>query len=303
MKKNFLFLFIILLSLPCWCQPINDLRKIFDYDKGEDLDLRILSTVDTVQGTMNEIIFNGGNGLKITGSLIIPKQKIREFPAIIFLNDASQSRNAFLQQALNLSECAFASLIIDAPPARPQQYQMSYHNFTDPRRDLIAYKQAVLDIRRSIDLLEQHPRIDHNRIAFIGNGDGAMTGAITSGIESRILTYILMACTPSYSRDLRYSNSPMIVKARNSLSAEQITQYEKLVELLNPSNYLPYHRRSLIFFQFAQNDPGFDEKASKELFQITEEPKIQKIYKTTNSGMVTFEEVIKDQNMWLNNHL
>jgi predicted esterase len=303
MKKYLLVVLILTIAVSSRGQTITDLRKMFDYDKGEDLDVRIVSTKDTLQGTLQEIVFNGGHGIKVTGCLIIPKQKLREFPAVIFLNDASQSRNAFLPQALDLANNAFASLLIDALPNRPEAYRMTFRNFSDPRKDLAAYKQAVLDIRRSVDFLEQHSRIDRNRIAFFGNGNGAMTGAILSGVETRILNYILMACSPCCSCELRYSNDPLIVKARNILTQEQITQYELSVKVLNPSNYLPYHRKALVFFQFGQADPNYDEKTSRELFQLTGEPKCQKTYNTTNLGLNAFEEAMNDQKNWLKAHL
>ncbi len=303
MKKEIFFLLLLALSIQGICQNITDLRKMFDYDKGEELDFRVLSTKDTVQGTINDVVFTSVNGLKVTASLIIPKQKIREFPAIIFLNDASQSRDAFLPQALSLATNAFATLLIDALPNRPEMYRMLYYNFSEPRKDLAAYRQAVLDIRRAVDLLEQTPRIDRNRIAYIGSGNGAMTGAITSGVDDRILTYILMACTPCYSCALRNSNDPDITKARSSLTSEQITQYESIIKVLNPSNYLPYHRNTQILFQFAQNDPYFEEQTARDVFQTAKDPKTQKFYKTTNAGLIIFEEACTDQKNWLKNHL
>jgi hypothetical protein len=303
MYKLLSYILVFTLSIPCLGQNIDDLRKIFEYDKGQDLDYRILSTKDTIQGTINEIIYSSVSGLKVTARLIIPKQKIREFPAVIFLNDASQGRNAFVPQALDLANNAFASLLIDALPDRPEECRMQYYNFSEPRKDFSAYRQAVLDIRRGIDLLEQHERIDRNRIAFIGSGSGAMTGAIAAGVETRINTYILLACSHCYSCDLRLSNNPVIAKARNALTSEQINQYESVIKLLNPSNYLPNHRRSLIFFQFAQNDPYYHAQTAMETFQITKDPKSQKYYKTTNLGLTLLDEAVNDRISWLKNHL
>ena len=302
--KKYIILFLTLFI--CFCgngQTINDLKKIFDYDKGEDLDIKILNTKDTVQCTIYKIAYSTINGLKVTASLLIPKQKLREFPVVIFLSDALQNKDVFLTQALDLASSAFASILIDPLPQRPEPYLMNYHNFAEPRKDFTAYRQAAIDIRRCIDLLEQHPKIDRNRIAFVGNGDGAMAGAIISGIESRILTYILMSCPACYSCNLRTSNDPLITKARSALTSEQITQYELTLKPLNPSNYLPFHRNMLIFFQFAQNDPYFDEIIAKETVRITNEPKSQKFYNTTNQGLIDLPEAKADQKKWLKDHL
>ncbi|HEY4786678.1 MAG TPA: acetylxylan esterase [Bacteroidales bacterium] len=303
MKRNLFFVMLFALSISGLSQGITDLRQLFDYDKGEDIEFRVLSTKDTLQGSINSVIFSSTGGLKVTATLIIPKQKIREFPAVIFLNDASQDKDAFMSQALNLAGCAFAVLLIDPLPTRPEMTRILYHNFAEPRKDLIAYKQAVLDIRRAIDMLEQHPRIDRNRIAFIGSGDGAMTGAILSGIETRILTYILLDCRSSYSYLLQNSRDPLFAKARNALTEEQIKQYESIVKILNPSNYLPYHRNTQILFQFAENDPYFDGQTARDVVQFTKDPKTQKYYKTTNAGLIILEEACNDQKNWLRDHL
>jgi len=303
MKKGTFIIILVFIFVRSIGQNINDLKKLFNYDKGEGLDFRVHGIKDTLQGTINYVSFSSINGLKVTATLIIPHQNLREFPVIIFLNDAFQAKDAFLPQALDLATNAFASLLIDPLPLRPEPYRMNYHSYSEPRKDFSAYRQAVLDIRRSIDALEQHPKIDRNRIAFIGNGDGAMTGAIVSGIETRILNYILMSCSSCYSCNLRTSNDPLMSKARNILTSEQISQYEIVLKPLNPINYLPFHRSTLVFFQFAQNDPSFDEPAAKSIIQITSDPKSQKFYKTTSLGLIEFQEAIADQKKWLKDHL
>jgi len=303
MKKITLLAFLICVCIPGISQSINELKKIFDYDKGEYLDYRELSIKDTTQGTIHFIVFSSVNGLKVTANLIIPHQQLHEFPVVIFLNDGSQSKDEFLPQALALAANAIASLLIDALPARPDLFRVNYHNFAEPIKDFNAFRQAVLDIRRSIDLLEQHPSIDRNRIAFIGNGDGALTGSIVSGIETRISGYIFMFSNSCYSCDLKNSNNPIFSKARNDLTSEQINHYESVIKPLNPDNYLPHHRNTLIFFQFAQNDPYFDESTAKSIIQLTKDPKSYKFYKTTNSGLLLFQESIADQKKWLKEHL
>ena len=303
MKTIFSFVAALIICLQGICQNINDLRKLFEYDKGEDIGLQQRSKKDTAQATIYEIAFSTINAQRVTASLIIPKLNLREFPAVIFLNDASQHKESFLSQALDLANNAFASLIIEALPQRPDIYRMTFHNYTEPRKDFNAYRQAVIDIRRAIDFLEQHPKIDHNRIAFIGNGDGAMTGAIVSGIETRILTYVLVSCTPCYSCILKTSNDPVITKARNSLTTEQIDQYGLIIKPLNPINYLPYHFNKPILFQYAKNDPNFDESSSTVIMQSTKEPRSQKLYNTTSQYLIELPEYLADQKKWLKDHL
>ena len=110
MKRTILIILGIVLSLHGFSQTINDLKKLFDYDKGDDLNYRVLSSKDTIQASINYVSYSSANGLRVDACLIIPKQKLRQFPAVIFLNDASQNMESFLPQALELASNAFASI-------------------------------------------------------------------------------------------------------------------------------------------------------------------------------------------------
>jgi hypothetical protein len=303
MRTNILPLFFLFIEVLCQGQITGNQKRLFDYDKGQDLDFKLLGTKDTTQGTCYDIVYSSINSQKVTACLVIPKQKIREFPVVIFFPDNMQRRDSFLPEALALANDAFASLVIDAPWDRPKPYDLHFPNFSDPRKDFNAYRQCVLDVRRAIDLLETHSRIDHNRIAFVGNGYGAMTGAIVSGVENRVVTYILMNCSSSYTFDVRSGSNPGVAKARNPLSPEQINQYEMTLKGMNPSNYLPYHRNAILFFQFSQNDPAYNEQNTKEFIQLIPDPKTQKNYKTTAAELIPYEQAFHDREKWMKTHL
>lgn len=303
MKKNIIFILLLTSMIPCEGQSINDYRGIFDYDKGLSLNFQVLASKDSAQGIIQNIIYTSINGVQVTGWLIIPRQKIKEFPVVIFLPGATQNKSAFLPHALDLASEAFASLLLDSPIDRPDDHKYNFRNYTEPRKDFSGYRQSVFDIRRAIDLMEEHQRIDRNRIAFIGCGSGAMIGAIVSGVETRISSYLLMGWYFSFTNELRTGTEPSIVKARDLLESDQISLYETVLKPLEPLNYLPNHRNSYVFFQFAQDDPYYNEQAAKDAFHLTKDPKRQKCYKTTNAELPSFDEAMQDRKNWLKNHL
>jgi hypothetical protein len=303
MRKNIVFMLLLFSVFPCHGQSITDYRSIFDYDKGLNLYFQVLATKDSAQGTIQDIVYTSINGVQVTGCLVIPKQKIKEFPVIIFFPDVAQSKSVFLSHALDLASEAFASLLLDSPVDRPDDHKYNFRNFTEPRKDFSGYRQSVFDIRRAIDLLEKHERIDRNRIAFVGCGTGAMVGAIVSGAETRMSSYILLGYYFSFVTELHTSTDPTFVKARDLLESDQVSLYETVLKPIEPSGYLPYHRNSYIFFQFAQSDPYYSDQAAKDAFKLTKEPKRQKFYKATNAELPSFEESARDRKDWLKNHL
>ena len=303
MRKVLLIIIIAVSSLSAFSQSINELKTLFDYDKSDDVNFRILASRDSLQATINSVSFLSVNGLNVTGTLIIPKQNLRRFPVIIFLNDGYQPGDQFLEQAIVLAGNAIASFIMDPMPQRVAPFWYDYYNFKEPRKDFALHIQSVMDVRRCIDALEQHIRINRDRIAFIGNGSGAMTGAILSSLEPRITLYILMGCSSSYAGKLKTSNEPDIARERKIMSPDQISLYEQVIRPINPSNYLPYHQGSLVFYQYAQSDPYFIDSDAKTTINLTKEPKTSKFYNTDSKGLFTTDEAVNDRLNWLKDHL
>ena len=303
MKKIIIFLFSVSIFYSIDSQTIDDLRRFYSYDPSEDINFRVVQTIDTTQATIFKIVYTGGNHMQVTACLIIPKNNLSRYPAIIFLHGPGQNKYIFLNNAISLAGNSFASLLIDDPPARPVSQKINYQNYSEPGKELLVHRQSVIDVRRGIDLLEQHPKIDGDRIAFTGIEYGAWTGAIVAGVEFRIMTYILINCPSRPSSDLRLSNEPRIVKIRNTLTSEQLNQYEVTLLKLDPVNYLPYHRNSNILFQYPAEDSTSLINIPFEAFKSASEPKTMVTYKTSVFDLINFPEALQTRNKWLFNHL
>ncbi len=303
MDKIIIFLFSVSFCYSIDSQTIDDLRRYYSYDPSEDLNYRVVQTIDTTQATIFNIQYSGGNQLLVTAYLIIPKNNLRSYPAVIFLHGLGQDKNAFLTDAIRLAGNSFASLLIDDPPARPVSQKMNYQNYSEPGKELLVHRQSVIDIRRGIDLLEQHPKIDGDRIAFTGIEYGAWTGAIVAGVEFRVMTYILINCPSHPSSDIRNSNEPRIVKIRNTFTSDQLTQFEVTLKKIDPVNYLAYHRNSNIFFQFSKEDSISAVNNPFEIFKSASEPKTMATYKAPAFELINLPEALQARNKWLYDHL
>ena len=303
MGKIIFCLLSILICHSIDSQTIEDLRRFYNYDPSADLNYRVIQTTDTLQAQILYIEFTGANQSLVTAYLIIPQNNLRRYPAVLFLHGNGGDKNEFLSNALGLASNSFASLLIDDLPALPPSQKMNYQNYTEPANDLIAHRQSVINIRRGIDLLEQHPKIDADRIAFVGIDFGAWTGSIVAGVEFRILTYILINCPSQPSEELSKSNEPQIVKIRNNITTEQLQLYQVTLKKIDPEYYLPYHRNSNILFQFTQCESNLDDNTNYEVYKSASEPKKSETYKSQNGELINLSEALQNRNKWLFNHL
>jgi hypothetical protein len=108
------------------------------------------------------------------------------------------------------------SLIPDYPWDRPQPWHKTPDHFDKPELDREIEIQAVVDLRRAIDLLLARPDVDPKRLAYIGHSYGAQWGSILSAVDKRMKTSILMAGVAEMADILLRSDDPGMVDFRKS---------------------------------------------------------------------------------------
>jgi hypothetical protein len=301
MRALLLYTILIFFTVNSFAQNITELRKIFAYDKGLNTDLKILNSIDSSGCSWSNILFSTTGSNKASGCLVIPLKKMRQYPVVLFLHGDNQKKEDFINEAIILSNLSIASLLIDGLPLRAEPFQMQYFNFAEPEKDYHAYKQTIIDLRRSIDMLEKNPQIDASRIAFIGSNRGAWAGAVLSGIENRVLTYILLSCNVCPACDLLFPNQDVYPKS-NPLTPDQINNYTNAMKPFDLEKYLGNHLQNSIFFQSTESEPENSQLYIQKIIKNTNEPKYQKKY-TTSSGLIQLPEAITDRTNWLKKHL
>lgn len=137
-----------------------------------------------------EVTFSNG-GLKLAGTLTIPKRGAAPFPAaVIITGSGGQDRDGetgvmglYRLIAERLSENGVAVLRADDRgvgksdvPTKPS----SYRDFVEDSRAALAY-------------LTTRPEIDKTRIALIGHSEGAETATIIAGEDTRVAAIALLA--------------------------------------------------------------------------------------------------------------
>src|SRR5262249_55021788 len=158
--------------------------------------------------------------------LVTPDGKGR-FAGLVFGHWGPGNRTEFLPEATLYARAGAISLMIDYPWVRPTPWRKPLKQADDPEWDHQAFVQAVIDLRRGIDLLSSRPDVDPKRLAYAGHSYGAQWGAILSAVDDRLKAVVLMAGIPDQAAIYRDSNDPGIVELRATIPKEQLEAYLK----------------------------------------------------------------------------
>jgi predicted esterase len=109
------------------------------------------------------------------------------FPAVVFQHGRLGNRSQFLGEARHLRAHGIASLLLDAPWARPRGRRI----LTGRTTDALTLRQTVLDERRGLDLLATRPEIDPRRLGVMGFSLGAVASAALLGVDHQVRCGVL----------------------------------------------------------------------------------------------------------------
>jgi dienelactone hydrolase len=252
---------------------------LFRYDRSAPLDVRDSLIQATRQWKVFDISYRSPRTGRVTGYLVIPTETGRH-AGILFGHWGEGNRTEFLAEAKLYAQAGAVSLLIDYPWVRPAPYRVNRQlGFREPDKDLMVFTQAVVDLRRGLDLLMSRVDVDTGRIAYVGHSYGAQWGAILSALDKRMKASVLMTGVPSDSVFWVESTDPGIVAYRESASKEVLANYIRVVTMpLAAISFVPFANPIPLFFQFALKDRGFSIQAMKRYYSAASEPKLIKWY-------------------------
>jgi|ERR1700730_2871716 len=225
---------------------------------------------------------------RIKAYLIKPAGK-GPFAGVLFfhwLGDVKSNRTEFLDEAVSLGKQGTASLLI-------QGYFPWLEEPTEGQTDRQQIIDQTIEVRRAVDLLFSQTNVDRRRLGFVGHDYGAMFGAIVSGIDKRLRTYVFIAGIGSFSDwSLKYWSGP----SKNGAEV-----YKQAVRDVDPIGYVSYAAPAALFFQFASKDKYISKDVANTFFAAASKPKIVKWYDATHDMNV--EEARKDRLEWLTRQL
>ncbi len=240
----------------------------FPYDSSAPADPQLVSREWRGKTLVQDITYASPKGGRVP-AFLFTQPDATAAPAVIFMHWGLGDRHAFYDEAATLADHGLASLLIDAPFVRPG---------AEPKGENEDLSQAVVDVRRGIDLLSARKDVDPKRIAFVGLSYGAHVGALLAAQEPRLAGLILAGGLAS------------------NADAEKnpaLAPYDAEIWIAKP-------RQSPVFLQFARSDEYISRDQANRFIKAATDPAIYKFYE----GSHAFGAAARaDRISWLAAHL
>jgi len=248
----------------------------FDYDQKAPLDLKHVGVQRRAAATVYDVTYASPKGGVVPAYLVVPKGR-GPFAAIVWghwywENSSMRNRREFLDEAIALAPAGVISLLTDGPIARP-----GYVNNKQPlnEQQVVNMVQAVVDMRRGVDLLAARRDVDQKRIAYVGHSYNAEVGAFLSGLDKRLKAFVLMAGPMSDEVNLR---SKEFQNYRQKVGPEKFDAYMAKYSWTDMGKYVSHAAPAFVFLQYGSQEKFLNADRAREYLAVVSEPKELKIY-------------------------
>jgi dienelactone hydrolase len=233
-----------------------DLGSLVAYDADAPLDLRDESEprTDDAGITVRDVSWESPGGGRVSAWLVVPPGS-GPFAGLVYLHGSETDRDDFLDEAIAMAHGGAVSVVMDAPFARTGSSRHNFLlNFSLPERERDMTAQAVVDVRRAYDLLEERPDVDAARLGFIGHSWGASLGAVLASVDERPAALALITGRPSWTGFLRASTDAWVAAHRDRVGPEK---WDRYLDLMSPFDALPVIGSvdpGRLYFQYGRTD-------------------------------------------------
>lgn len=239
---------------------------LFAYDANEPVSIMENEVLQRVGYTVHDISYPSPKGGEVPGYLVVPEGP-GPFAGILLMHGSSGSRQTLLPFAEELVHTGAVVLTLSAPAARiPGKPWISFTS--QDREEQI---QLMVDLRRAVDLLSQHEKVDASRLGYVGYSYGAAMGGLLAGIEPRIRAYGLMVGDGGLVSHFTDENGP--VGGFEIIDPEARERWLEAMEPIEPIHFVGRAFPSVLYFQNARNDRSVAEEDALAYQAAGSEPK------------------------------
>ena len=277
-------------------QPVTSYASalpLFNYDPKAPFDVKITSEKTQDRITIHDITYKAANpqfatlvGGRIAAFVVTPPGS-GPFAGVLFVHGLGSgwgNRGEFLNDAIALAKKGVVSVL----PAGLFPWIITHEGTA--QADQLNVIHQVIELRRSLDLLLAQPGVDPQRIAYVGHDYGAMHGAVLSGVEKRIQSYVLMAGDSNYSNwALQYFVHP----------ADPDT-YMQQMAAVDSVTYLPHAAPAQLYFQFGKQDGYVSQEAADAQVAAASQPNKVDWY---DADHTLNDQATADRLAWLDSQL
>jgi len=188
-----------------------------------------------------------------------------------------RNRKEFLDEAVALAPAGVISLLPDGPVARPGFVADRTPLNEKQTTDMV---QAVVDMRRGIDLLFARPDVDKSRLGYVGHSYNAAIGAFLSGVDRRAKAYVLMAGGLSDEVDMKTREYQ---EYRQKVGPEKFDAFVAKYWWLDQGKYIAHAAPAFVFMQFATQEKFLTPEHAKQYLKIVSQPNMLKSYEAPHA--------------------
>jgi cephalosporin-C deacetylase-like acetyl esterase len=160
--------------------------------------------------------------------------------------------------------------------------------------------QAVVDLRRGLDLLASQPLVDRSRLVYIGHSYGGQWGAILAAVDRRLKAAVLMGAVPSLRSILIESDDADFVELRKTMPQDVLDRYLAAVAPLDGIHYVGHAAPTPLLFQFGRFERYVSETAMRGYADAASGPKTVRWYDTGHE--LNDPQALVDRSEWLKEH-
>ena len=269
---------------------------LFDCNRSQPLETQDRVIEENGEFAIHDISYASPKGGRVPAYLVVPKGK-GPFAGVLFGHYGLGTRSEFIPEAKLYAKAGAVSLIPDYPWDRPQPWRKSVDNFDKPELDRETYIQAVIDLRRGIDLLLARSDVDSKRLAYIGHSIGAQWGSILSAVDQRARAVVLMAGVAELGDLFLRSSDPALIGLRTNQPPGQLEKYCQSMRELDAVRFVGHSTPTELLLQFANFERYFDNTSMQHYIDTASEPK--KVIRYDSGHELNDPQALRDRYAWL----
>jgi len=270
---SLILLIISLLSM--YATPQSNLLKYYEYNTDMPLNPKIQKIDEKKNYIQYKVYYTSINNQTVPALLFIPKTDTPPYPCIIFLHGYGGKKEDAALLAKEVTSQGYAVFSIDAPLHGERRQPGKQLYSPDINATKQGFIQAVIDLRRAVDLLETIPKIDKDRIGYAGGSMGGIIGAIFISVEPRIKAAVLVVPGGNMSLMIQKSQHSAIPPIREYLKEQGISydELQKTLDPIDPINFIHLYSPRPLQIHLGKNDMIVPAEAGKQLAEKAGQPK------------------------------
>jgi dienelactone hydrolase len=256
-------------------QDVNP-SHVFDYDAKAPLEIQEAGVEHRGKVAIHDISYASPKGGRVPAYLVVPEGK-GPFAAVIWghwywQNSEFFNRKEFLDEAIALAHAGVVSLLPTGPGARAGHLQDK-----DPLNDqqMTELIQAIVDMRRSADVLLARKDVDPKRLAYVGHSYNAVVGGFLSGLDKRFKAFVLMAGGLSDEVDMKTKDFQQF---RQKIGPDKVDAFTVKYAWTDPGKFVSHGAPATVFLQYATQEKFLTAERARQYAAVVSEPKQFKLY-------------------------